>query len=97
MKLAQESCASDRRMIYDVETGVAVAFTADREDLARDGFHRTFEEDVANADLIVRAVNAHERLVAALKNILGAYDANDTAGIREEIERSRALTEGTPT
>lgn len=51
-----------------------------------DESYTSLETRPADAHLIAAA----PELLDALVSILASYDANDTAGIREEIERSRS-------
>lgn len=82
---------------WKVVTGLygTTSIWADGEEMAicpinYDGARRPPEESTANAEFIVRAVNCHDELLAALEDILASYDANDSRGIGEAIEESRA-------
>lgn len=75
---ADRNAMSDVTKADDPEFRIAYVICDARNKLAR-------EQDIANARLIAAAPD----LLAALVNIAEAFDANDSHGIREEIERSR--------
>lgn len=55
------------------------------------GFNDVHRDHEANAELIVKAVNAHDGLVDALCDIVASSDANDGGSLMNAIEAARNL------
>lgn len=94
---AADEAESGGSRILSTVNGANIAFT----DYLNDASLKEPREDFANAQLIVRAVNAHDELVNALGLLVAFVDSDDEEGpaIGEVIEQARAAlakAKGTP-